>query len=85
MEDSSLDVKTAFLNGDRKKLDSNLEEIGFLQCVHEKAVYRKVSNEEFIIIAVYRDDIFMTGTSLDLINEFQREWLLNLKCRILVR
>ncbi|GKC35173.1 uncharacterized mitochondrial protein-like protein [Tanacetum coccineum] len=40
-----LDVKTAFLNGDRKKLDSTLEEM---------------------------DDIFMTGTSLDLINEFRR-------------
>ncbi|GJS60265.1 uncharacterized mitochondrial protein-like protein [Tanacetum coccineum] len=67
-----LDVKTAFLNGDRKKLDSTLEEMGFLQCVHEKAVYRKVSNGEFIIIAVYGDDIFVTGTSLDLINEFKR-------------
>ncbi|GKE36893.1 uncharacterized mitochondrial protein-like protein, partial [Tanacetum coccineum] len=67
-----LDVKTAFLNGNRKKLDSTLEEMGFLQCVHEKAVYRKVSNGEFIIIAVYGDDIFVTGTSLDLINEFKK-------------
>ncbi|GJT94908.1 uncharacterized mitochondrial protein-like protein [Tanacetum coccineum] len=67
-----LDVKTAFLNGDRKKLDSTLEEMGFLQCVHEKVVYRKVSNGEFIIIAVYGDDIFMTGTSLDIINEFKK-------------
>ncbi|GKC13618.1 uncharacterized mitochondrial protein-like protein [Tanacetum coccineum] len=46
--------------------------MGFLQCVHEKAVYRKVSNGEFIIIAVYGDDIFVTGISLDLINEFKR-------------
>nr|GFA52529.1 hypothetical protein [Tanacetum cinerariifolium] len=68
-----LDVKTAFLNGDRKKLNSTLEEIGFLQCVHEKAVYRKVSNRDFIIIAVYRDDIFVTGTSLDLINKFKKK------------
>ncbi|GJU81811.1 uncharacterized mitochondrial protein-like protein [Tanacetum coccineum] len=37
-----LDVKTVFLNGDRKKLDSTLKEIGFLQCVQEKAVYRKL-------------------------------------------
>ncbi|GJR33624.1 uncharacterized mitochondrial protein-like protein [Tanacetum coccineum] len=36
-----LEVKTAFINGDRKKLDSTLKELGFLQCVHEKAVYRK--------------------------------------------
>nr|GEX73716.1 retrotransposon protein, putative, Ty1-copia subclass [Tanacetum cinerariifolium] len=39
-----LDVITEFLNGDRKKLDSTLEEMGFLQCVHEKAVYRKVDS-----------------------------------------
>ncbi|GJY94605.1 uncharacterized mitochondrial protein-like protein [Tanacetum coccineum] len=66
-----LDVKTAFLNGDRKKLDSTLKKMGFLQCVHEKAVYRKVPNREFIIVAVNVDDLFMTGTSLDLINEFK--------------
>nr|GFD22071.1 uncharacterized mitochondrial protein AtMg00810-like [Tanacetum cinerariifolium] len=62
----------AFLNGDQKKLDSTLEEMGFLQCVHEKEVYRKVSNREFIIIAVYGDDIFWTGTSLDLVNKFKK-------------
>ncbi|GJW39323.1 uncharacterized mitochondrial protein-like protein [Tanacetum coccineum] len=67
-----LDVKKAFLNGDRKKLDGTLKEIGFLQCVHEKAVYRKVPNGEFIIVVVYGDDLFMTGTSLDLINEFKK-------------
>nr|GEZ32224.1 uncharacterized mitochondrial protein AtMg00810-like [Tanacetum cinerariifolium] len=67
-----LDVKTAFLNGDRKELDSTLKEMGFLQCVHEKAVYRKVPNGEFIIVAVYGDDLFVTGTSLDCIDEFKR-------------
>nr|GEV37760.1 hypothetical protein [Tanacetum cinerariifolium] len=54
------------------KLDSTLKEMGFLQCVHEKAVYRKVPNEEFIIVVVNVDDLFVTGTSLDLINEFKR-------------
>ncbi|GKC52442.1 uncharacterized mitochondrial protein-like protein [Tanacetum coccineum] len=67
-----LDVKKAFLNGDRKKLDGTLKEIGFLQCVHEKVVYRKVPNGEFIIVVVYGDDLFMTRTSLDLINEFKK-------------
>ncbi|GJV54523.1 uncharacterized mitochondrial protein-like protein [Tanacetum coccineum] len=47
-----LEVKTDFINGDRKKLDSTLKEMGFLQCVHEKAVYRKVPNGEFIIVAL---------------------------------
>ncbi|GJY14311.1 uncharacterized mitochondrial protein-like protein [Tanacetum coccineum] len=67
-----LEVKTNFLNGDRKKLDSTLKEMGFQQCVHEKVVYRKVSNGEFIIVLVYGDDLFVTGTSLDCINEFKR-------------
>nr|GEZ20195.1 uncharacterized mitochondrial protein AtMg00810-like [Tanacetum cinerariifolium] len=44
----------------------------FLQCVHEKAVYRKVPNGEFTIDVVNLDDLFVTGTSLDLINEFKR-------------
>nr|GEZ24727.1 hypothetical protein [Tanacetum cinerariifolium] len=37
-----LDVKTTFLNIDRKKLDSTLKEMGFLQCMQEKEIYRKV-------------------------------------------
>ncbi|GKA47578.1 uncharacterized mitochondrial protein-like protein [Tanacetum coccineum] len=67
-----LEVKTDFINGDRKKLDSTLKEMGFLQCVREKAVYRKVPNGEFIIVTVNVDDLFVTGTSLDLINKFKR-------------
>ncbi|GJW40385.1 uncharacterized mitochondrial protein-like protein [Tanacetum coccineum] len=46
--------------------------MGFQQCMQEKAVYKAVTNEEFIIVAVYGDDIFVTGISLDLINEFKR-------------
>ncbi|GKC22874.1 uncharacterized mitochondrial protein-like protein, partial [Tanacetum coccineum] len=53
-------------------LESTLKKIGFLQCVQDKAVYRKVPNGEFIIVAVNVDDLFMTGTSLDLINEFKK-------------
>ncbi|GJX73068.1 uncharacterized mitochondrial protein-like protein [Tanacetum coccineum] len=67
-----LDVKTAFLNCDRKKLDSTLKEMGFQQCMQEKAVYKAVTNGEFIIVAVYVDDLFVTGTSFDCINEFKK-------------
>ncbi|GJU45967.1 uncharacterized mitochondrial protein-like protein [Tanacetum coccineum] len=52
----------------------NLKEIGFLQCVHEKAVYNKVPSGEFIIFVVNVDDIFVTGTSLDLINDHINEF-----------
>nr|GEW87949.1 hypothetical protein [Tanacetum cinerariifolium] len=67
-----LDLKTTFINGDRKKLNSTSKEIGFLQCMHEKAVYRKVYNGGFIIVAICQDDLFVIGVSLDLINKFKK-------------
>ncbi|GJV48935.1 zinc finger, CCHC-type containing protein [Tanacetum coccineum] len=54
------------------KLDNTLKEMGFQQCMQEKAVYKAVTNGEFIIVAVYVDDLFVTGTSLDCINEFKK-------------
>ncbi|GJR49161.1 ribonuclease H-like domain, reverse transcriptase, RNA-dependent DNA polymerase, partial [Tanacetum coccineum] len=54
------------------KLDNTLKEIGFQQCMQEKAVYKAVTNEEFIVVAVYVDDLFVTRTSLDCINEFKK-------------
>ncbi|GKE39319.1 uncharacterized mitochondrial protein-like protein, partial [Tanacetum coccineum] len=60
------------MHGNLKELDSTLKEMGFLQYVQEKVVYRKVSNGEFIIVAVYVDDLFMTGISLELINKFKK-------------
>nr|GEW44243.1 hypothetical protein [Tanacetum cinerariifolium]GEW57651.1 hypothetical protein [Tanacetum cinerariifolium] len=66
-----LDVKTTFLNSNRKKLNSTLKKMGFLQYVHEKAVYRKVPNGEFIIVTIYGDDLFVTRATF-LINEFKR-------------
>ncbi|GJR19898.1 uncharacterized mitochondrial protein-like protein [Tanacetum coccineum] len=54
------------------KLDNTLKEMGFQQCMQEKAVYKAVINGEFIIVAIYVDDLFMTWTSLNCINEFKR-------------
>ncbi|GJR48107.1 uncharacterized mitochondrial protein-like protein [Tanacetum coccineum] len=54
------------------KLDNTLKEMGFQQCMQEKVVYKAVTNGEFIIVAVYVDDLFVTVTSLDCINEFRR-------------
>ncbi|GJX99034.1 uncharacterized mitochondrial protein-like protein [Tanacetum coccineum] len=46
--------------------------MGFQQCMQEKTVYKKVSNGEFIIVTIYVDYLFVTGTSLEVINEFQK-------------
>ncbi|GKD19223.1 ribonuclease H-like domain, reverse transcriptase, RNA-dependent DNA polymerase, partial [Tanacetum coccineum] len=54
------------------KQDNTLKEMGFQECMQEKAVYKAVTNGEFIIVAIYVDDLFVTGTSLDCINEFKR-------------
>ncbi|GJW54811.1 zinc finger, CCHC-type containing protein, partial [Tanacetum coccineum] len=66
-----LDFKTAFLHGDIK-LNNTLKEMGFQQCMQEKAVYKAVTNEEFIIVMIYVDNLFVTRTSLDCINEFKK-------------
>ncbi|GJR08028.1 ribonuclease H-like domain-containing protein [Tanacetum coccineum] len=50
-------LKTTFLHGDLKELDSTLKEMHFQQGMEEKAVYRKVPNREFIIVAVYVDEL----------------------------
>lgn len=46
--------------------------MGFQQCMQEKSVYKAVTKGESIIVAVYVDDLFVTGTSLDCINEFKK-------------
>jgi hypothetical protein len=44
----------------------------FHRCLQEQAVYRKVVREHLLIIAVYVDDLFVTGTSKNIIHEFKK-------------
>ncbi|XP_023753716.1 uncharacterized mitochondrial protein AtMg00810-like [Lactuca sativa] len=46
--------------------------MGFQRCMQEIAIYRKFANGEFIIVAVYVDDLFVNGASLEFINQFKR-------------
>ncbi|KAG7599393.1 Zinc finger CCHC-type [Arabidopsis suecica] len=55
------------------KLNHILLELQFVKCSKEPTVYRREVKEHVLIIAVYVDDIFVTGTSLDIINEFKTE------------
>ena len=43
-----------------------------MKCAKEPAVYRRQEKEHLLLVAVYVDDLLVTGTSLELIEEFKR-------------
>lgn len=55
------------------KLNKCLEELGFSRCPHEHAVYTKKIEDEILIIAVYVDDLLITGTRKAVIEEFKAQ------------
>lgn len=55
------------------KLNKILMELQFERCSKEPSVYRKEVCGNLLIIAVYVDDLFVTGTNLNLIDEFKKE------------
>ncbi|KAG7598736.1 Integrase catalytic core [Arabidopsis suecica] len=55
------------------KLNHILLELQFVKCSKEPTVYRREAKEHLLIIAVYVDDLFVTGTSLEGINSFKAE------------
>lgn len=55
------------------KLNSILQELQFKKCSKEPFVYRKVVNGCLLIVAVYVDDLFVTGTNKKVIAEFKGE------------
>ena len=54
------------------KLNQTLRELQFEKCAKEPSVYRKVIDGELLIVAVYVDDLFVTGTNKKNIDEFKR-------------
>ena len=48
-----------------------MRNLGFLKCSKEPALYQKMEKEHALLVAVYVDDLLITGTSLELINEFK--------------
>ncbi|KAG7594052.1 Integrase catalytic core [Arabidopsis thaliana x Arabidopsis arenosa] len=55
------------------KLNHILVDLHFTKCSKEPSVYRKEVEEHLLIIAVYVDDLFVTKTSLEVINKFKGE------------
>lgn len=55
------------------KLNSCLENLGFTKCPHEHAVYTRKEGGESLIIAVYVDDLLVTGSNNVLIERFKQQ------------
>ena len=53
------------------KLDHVPKEMKFTKCTKEPVVYQKKEKGELLIIAIYVDDLFITGTSLNVIKKFK--------------
>ncbi|KAG7599681.1 GAG-pre-integrase domain [Arabidopsis suecica] len=54
------------------KLNKILMDLKFIKCSKEPSLYRKTENDESLVVAVYVDDLLVTGSSLQLILEFKK-------------
>lgn len=55
-----------------EKLNAVLSNLGFIRCLKEPSLYRKKEQEYLVVVAVYVDDLLITGSSVTKINEFKR-------------
>ena len=55
------------------KLNQILKELKFTKCSKEPSVYRREVDGRLLLLAVYVDDLFVTGMSSDMIKEFKKE------------
>jgi len=53
------------------KLDQILKSLKFEKCTKESSVYRKGEGDKLLIVAIYVDDLFVTGNSSQKISEFK--------------
>ncbi|KAJ0944585.1 putative RNA-directed DNA polymerase [Helianthus annuus] len=54
------------------RLDRSLKEFGFSKCAHEQAVYKVHKPNYIIIVGVYVDDLIVTGSNEEKIQDFKR-------------
>lgn len=55
------------------KLDQVMEEMRFKKCMKDPSLYHKNEGGDLLLIAIYFDDVFVMGTSLKVINQFEEE------------
>lgn len=53
------------------KLNKILKGLGFEKCAKESSVYRKEEGDKLLLVAIYVDDLFVTGSSLHAIKKFK--------------
>lgn len=55
------------------KLDQILKRLRFKKCSKENSVYRREDGSSLLIVAIYVDDLFVTGTSVKEIKDFKKD------------
>lgn len=55
-----------------EKLNKVLGELNFIRCTKEASLYRKREKGHLLPVAVYVDDLLITGSSIDMIVEFKK-------------
>lgn len=55
------------------KLSKCLEDIGFVRCPYEHAVYTKRDGQKVVIVVVYVDDLLVTGSDVCAIEDFKKQ------------
>lgn len=53
-------------------IDDYLHKNGFIKCPYEQAVYMKKNCEDILIVSLYVDDLFFTGNSQKMFDDFKR-------------
>ena len=55
-----------------EKLNSVLEGLKFVKCSKEPSLYRKTTSSQFLLVAVYVDDLLVAGSCSRMIKEFKQ-------------
>lgn len=58
-----------------EKLNKVLGDLKFIKCSKEASLYQKKQREHLLMVAVYVDDLLITGSSIDMILEFKKSML----------
>lgn len=56
-----------------EKLNACLVNLGFVRCPYEHAVYTRKEGENNMIVAVYVDDLLITGSDINMIKVFKKQ------------